>query len=73
MYLTEEEADALRHAAEATGRSQSDIIRQGIRQVVTVAGAERTFRSMAHGHGGGRACKSWDPDDLYREVMGKRP
>ena len=70
VYLSDEEADALRRAAETTGRSQAELIRDGIRRVVSATGIQaRVFHSMGIGHGGG-ASPRWDPDELYRDVMG---
>lgn len=72
VYLTEEEADTLRLAAEALGRSQAEIIRQGIRQMAAAAGVRpRVFRSLGKGHGGSQAYQPWDSDELYLRVMGK--
>lgn len=53
VYLTDEEAAALRRVAGETGRSQSELIREGVR-AVTAAGGERRFRSMAKGEGTGQ-------------------
>lgn len=53
VYLTDEEAEALRRTAARTGRSQSELIREGVRRV-TGRGARR-FRSMAMGEGTGEA------------------
>jgi hypothetical protein len=70
VYLSDEEADALRRASEVSGRSQAELIRDGIRQVVSAAGAEeRVFHSMGIGHGRG-ADPRRDPSELYRDVMG---
>lgn len=52
MYLNDEEAAALRRAAAETGRSQSELIREGVR-AVTAAIQERRFRSMGMGAGTG--------------------
>jgi hypothetical protein len=72
VYLTDEEAETLRRAAEATGRSQSQLIREGIRQIAMNAGSEqRRFHSMGKGHGGGRPYTPWQPDEVYRAVMGQ--
>ena len=52
VYLTDEEAAALQRVAAQTGRSQSELIREGVR-VVTSAAEERRFRSMGKGEGTG--------------------
>jgi Arc/MetJ-type ribon-helix-helix transcriptional regulator len=53
VYLSEEEAEALRRTAAQTGRSQSELIREGVRRVT--AGRRRRFRSMGVGEGTGEA------------------
>ena len=73
VYLTNDEAEALRRVSLSTGKSQSMLIREGIRHVI--GGDEpagRHFHSMGMGHGGGQPHTSWDPDDLYDKVMGRR-
>ena len=52
VYLSDEEAAALRRTAAETGRSQSELIREGVR-MVTAASGERRFRSMGKGAGTG--------------------
>jgi ribbon-helix-helix CopG family protein len=70
VYLSDEEAAALRQAARVSGRSQAELIRDGVRQMLAAAGVQdRVFHSMGRGHGRG-ASPSWDPDELYRDVMG---
>lgn len=71
VYLTDAEADELKRAAVATGRSQADLIRAGISQIVAQSGIKkRRFHSMGIAHGGGEPYGTWNPDDLYRSVMG---
>lgn len=76
VYLTDEEAEALRSASIATGRSQSDLIREGVRRV-TARRPKRVFHSMGIGSSAGTkyegAPLEWDADELYREVMGLEP
>jgi hypothetical protein len=70
VYLTDEEADALQRASKATGRSQAELIREGVRYVTAAAGAEtRKFHSMGRGHGGGEAYQPWNADALYQHVV----
>jgi Arc/MetJ-type ribon-helix-helix transcriptional regulator len=45
VYLSDEQADALRSAAAASGKSQSELIREGIRRV-TARRPKRVFHSM---------------------------
>ena len=70
VYLTDAEAEALKEAAARTGRSQADLIRDGISQVVNQAGiGRRHFHSLGIAHGGA-PYEPWDPDRLYERVMG---
>jgi hypothetical protein len=46
VYLSEEEAAALRVAARTTGKSQAELIREGIRRVVNRQPKKRVFHSM---------------------------
>jgi hypothetical protein len=70
VYLSDEEAEGLRRAARATGRSQAELIREGIRHVLLADGARR-FHSMGKGRGGGRSYEHWDQDELYHAAMGR--
>jgi len=73
VYLSDEEADGLRRAAAASGRSQAELLREGVRLVLTASGVqERAFRSMGKGHGGGEAYAPPDPEEWYARVMGRR-
>lgn len=55
-----------------SGKSQAELIRDGIRHVIASENAsERRFHSMGKGHGGGTPYTPWDVDDLYRKVMGR--
>jgi hypothetical protein len=71
VYLSEDEAAELRRVAVATGKSQSELIREGVRRVVADA-PERVFHSMGKGRSDGRPYEI-DPDEFYDWVMGKRP
>lgn len=69
VYLTPEEARHLRRAAARTGRSQSELIREGVRRVTGEGEAEgRTFHSLGKGHGGGAPYRRWDAEELHRSV-----
>jgi hypothetical protein len=73
VYITDEQAIALRRAAEATGRSQAALIRQGIELVVRRSNSgKRVFHSMGIAHSGGHGPTAWDADELYDRVMGLR-
>ena len=72
VYLTQEEAEALRRLAAATGKSQAALIRDGIHRVLgSEEGASRDFHSLGKGQGDGTPYVPWHPDDLYRAVMGE--
>lgn len=72
VYLNEPEAEALRRAASASGKSQSELIREGVRLVAERTGtARRVFHSRAAGHGGGGSFERWDADELYRRKVGR--
>jgi Arc/MetJ-type ribon-helix-helix transcriptional regulator len=73
VYLTDAEAEGLRRASMRAGRSQSELIREGVRLVIRTADAQpRTFRSLGRGRGDGRPAAGWDADALLRRVMGER-
>lgn len=72
VYLSEDDAARLGRAAAASGRPQSEIIREGIRYVIGAPSARRHFRSLGKGHGGGRPYSAWKSRELLRKVMGKR-
>ena len=72
VYLTDEEAEGLRRVAMATGKSQAELIREGVRHVIDTEGsATRQFRSLGKGRGGGEPYSPWNPDELYTTVMGR--
>jgi len=71
VYLSTEEARHLQRAAARTGRSQSELIREGVRLVAAEGEEERrTFHSLGRGHGGGAPYRRWDAQELHRSVMG---
>lgn len=66
VYLSNEQSERLRRLAATTGRSQAELIREGVRLVIAAEeGAERRFRSLGKGHGGGQEYTGWDANDLY--------
>ncbi len=67
MYLSEDEASGLRRMAAATGRSQSELIREGVQHVVSQP-PKRTFHSM--GVADGPPYAPWDPAEVYARAMG---
>ena len=72
VYLSEDDAARLGRVAAASGRPQSEIIREGIRSVIGTPAARRHFRSLGKGHGGGRPYSAWKSRELYRKRMEKR-
>ncbi len=71
VYLDAGDVERLRSAAARTGRSQAELIREGVRMVTADARpAPRAFHSLAVGHGGGAPYRGWDADELHRAVSG---
>jgi Ribbon-helix-helix protein, copG family len=68
VYLSDQEAEALRKLAAATGRSQADLIREAIRQATAVS-PPRRFRSLGKGQGPGGPTPRWHAADLYQNVF----
>ncbi len=71
VYLTEVEAEGLRRMAAATGKSQAELIREGV-QIVIEQGPPRTFHSMGKGEGLGESTPRWRSDELYDKAFGRR-
>lgn len=69
VYLQEDEAEGLRRLAAATGESQAELIRKGVRQLLR-RGTRRKFHSMGAGKGDGSRPR-WDPDGLHRKALGR--
>ena len=71
VYLTDEDAEQLRLLSAETGRSQSELIREGIARL---AGRRRgrAFHSLGKGEGDGTHPTGWTTDALYRKVSGRR-
>lgn len=72
VYLTAEQAAALRRTSRATGRSQSQLIREGV-DLVTGARPGLRFRSMGAGRRSDDdpAIRGWSAEELYEHVMGQ--
>jgi hypothetical protein len=71
VYLTSEEVERLRRAAARTGRSQAQLIREGLRLVTDdEQPVPRVFHSLGKGHGGGAPYRGWDAEELHRAVTG---
>jgi Arc/MetJ-type ribon-helix-helix transcriptional regulator len=71
VYLNEDEADGLRSLAAATGESQAELIREGVRRLLR-GGPERKFRSMGKGASAGEPRPRWNADELGEKILGRR-
>jgi hypothetical protein len=72
VYLTSGEAEQLRRAAARTGRSQAQLIREGLLLVTADEQPDRrVFHSLGKGRGGGARHQGWGADELYRSVTGR--
>lgn len=71
VYLNEDEAEALRQLAVATGASQAELIRGAIRQAVAQL-PPRRFRSLGKGESAGAPTTRWTPADVYDKAFGRR-
>jgi predicted transcriptional regulator len=70
VYLNEDEAEALRQLAAATGMSQSELIRSAIRQAVAQL-PPRRFHSLGRGRGTGASGTRWTPAEVYDKAFGR--
>jgi ribbon-helix-helix CopG family protein len=70
VYLDEGQAERLGRLASASGRSQAELIREGVERVLEDA-PPRTFHSMGKGRSTAPAKRQWDADELYQKV--RRP
>lgn len=71
VYIDDFQAERLGRLATSSGRSQAELIREGVERVLSEA-PSRTFRSMGKGRSGGNADRHWDADELYRKARGER-
>lgn len=69
IYLGEEEAEGLRQLAAASGESQAELIREGVRRLL-LEGEDRKFHSMGKGAGTGEGRPRWGSDDLRYKTLG---
>lgn len=76
VYLTDDQAEALRRVSVDTGKSQADLIREAVQRVIDEVEPPvdtRVFHSMGIAHGGkARADEPIDPDEFYEWIMGRR-
>jgi Arc/MetJ-type ribon-helix-helix transcriptional regulator len=70
VYLEDEEADGIRRLAAETGKSQADLIREGVRRVLRRS-PKRKFHSMGIGEATGKKRRAgWTPDEVYEKAFG---
>jgi hypothetical protein len=70
VYLEDEEADGIRRLAAETGKSQADLIREGVRRVLRRS-PNRKFHSMGIGEAAGKQHRvGWTPSEVYRKAFG---
>jgi Arc/MetJ-type ribon-helix-helix transcriptional regulator len=68
VYLNDEEAEGLRALARATGKSQAELIREGVRRLLRKP-PKRTFHSLAQGASGD--SRRWDAEELAARRLGR--
>jgi Ribbon-helix-helix protein, copG family len=68
VYLNDEEVEALRQLAAATGRSRAELIREAIRHVAAQA-PPRRFRSLGKGESKGGPAGRWQPAAIYARLF----
>lgn len=71
VYLNEDEIEGLRWAAAATGKSQAELIREGVRRLLQ-EGPKRKFHSMGRGAGTGESRPRWSSEALREKTLGRR-
>jgi len=69
VYLSEDEAAALRRLATTSGQSQADLIREGVRRVT---GDEPARRFKSRASGSGPAYSPPTADEIEAHVNGVR-
>lgn len=70
VYLADDEAEGLRRLAAEAGKSQAELVREGVRRLLGQR-SKRKFRSLGLGKGPGSSAPHWRSDAVYRETMGK--
>lgn len=71
VYLREEELEGLRRLSVASGESQAELIRRGVRRLLEKC-PERVFHSMGKGVGTGEARPRWNETGLRDKNLGRR-
>jgi Arc/MetJ-type ribon-helix-helix transcriptional regulator len=73
VYLTDEESEGLQRIARTTGKSQSELIREGLRRLFEEAENQpRRFASMGMGGGDWQPYARWDAADSDDNGAGAR-
>jgi hypothetical protein len=70
VYFSEDEVEGLRLLASATGESQAELIREGVRRLLR-EGVSRKFHSMGKGEGTGEPRPRWNPDAVREKMFGR--
>lgn len=68
VYLGEEEVEGLRRLAAASGESQAELIREGVRRLLR-GGEERKFHSLGKGVGSGEVRPRWNSGGLREKTL----
>lgn len=68
VYLDDELAEQLSRLARVSGRSQAELLREGVGRILEDA-PKREFRSLGKGRGG-LGNRGWDAGELYRRRRG---
>ena len=71
VYLDDDTVEGLRSMAATTGRSQAELIREGVRRLVAGRPVRR-FHSLGKGKGPGEPAPRWDARELYEKAFGQR-
>jgi Arc/MetJ-type ribon-helix-helix transcriptional regulator len=67
VYLSDDEAEALKRASAASGKSQSELIREGVRRITRGRRQRRVFYSMGVAEGPGLPIGQMAEEILERE------
>lgn len=70
VYLADQEAEGLRRLAAEAGKSQAELVREGVRRLLGQH-RKRKFHSLGLGKGPGKPVPHWRSEAVYRESMGK--
>ena len=71
VYWKEDEVILLRLLASATGVSQAELIREGVRRLLR-EGLSRSFHSTGKGEGTGESRPRWNPHAVHEKTLGRR-